>query len=63
VLIASYRSRCSTLGATVRVELADGAFEGVALDITDDGHLVVREKGSGARREVVTGDVVHVRAV
>ncbi|MGA3149148.1 MAG: biotin--[acetyl-CoA-carboxylase] ligase [Acidimicrobiales bacterium] len=54
-----FRARCTTIGAPVRVELADGAFEGLATDLTPEGHLVV-EVG-GARRTVVTGDVVHVR--
>lgn len=53
------RSRCATLGADVRVELADARFEGRAVDLTPDGHLVV-ETG-GARRTVVAGDVVHLR--
>jgi biotin-(acetyl-CoA carboxylase) ligase len=43
----------------VRVELADERFEGLATDLTPEGHLVVEV--SGATRTVVTGDVVHVR--
>ncbi len=54
-----FRARCTTLGAPVRVELADEVFEGLATDLTPEGHLVV-EVG-GATRTVVTGDVVHVR--
>jgi len=53
------RRRCSTVGRRVRVELADGSFEGTATDVTAEGHLVV-DTGSGPRT-VVAGDVVHLR--
>jgi BirA family biotin operon repressor/biotin-[acetyl-CoA-carboxylase] ligase len=53
------RSRCVTLGTAVRIELADSRFEGRAVDITPEGHLVV-ETATGLR-PVVAGDVVHVR--
>ena len=53
------RDRCVTLGTTVRVELADGGFEGTAIDLTPEGHLVV--EAAGTRHTVVAGDVVHVR--
>ena len=43
----------------MRVELADGRFEGVATDVTPEGHLVVEVGGTD--RTVVAGDVVHVR--
>ncbi len=54
------RTRCTTLGADVVVELADARFEGRAVDLTPDGHLVVET--AGARRTVVAGDVVHLRS-
>jgi BirA family biotin operon repressor/biotin-[acetyl-CoA-carboxylase] ligase len=54
------RSRCTTLGTAVRVELARSHFEGMAVDVTAEGHLVVDV--DGRRRTVVAGDVVHVRA-
>jgi BirA family biotin operon repressor/biotin-[acetyl-CoA-carboxylase] ligase len=57
---ADFRARCTTLGTPVRVELAHQRFEGLAVDLTPEGHLVV-EVGQ-ARRTVVTGDVVHVRS-
>jgi BirA family biotin operon repressor/biotin-[acetyl-CoA-carboxylase] ligase len=53
------RSRCSTLGTRVRVEMADRTFSGRATDLTPEGHLVVTT-GSGIET-VVAGDVVHVR--
>ena len=56
---ADFRARCTTLGTSVRVELADDRFEGRATDLTAEGHLVVVV---GERtRTVVSGDVVHVR--
>lgn len=54
-----YTRLSATLGRRVRVELADERFEGVALGVTDGGHLIV-EAGSGSR-EVTVGDVIHLR--
>ena len=53
--LTEYRERCETIGATVRVELADETFEGVASEVKEDGTLIVDG------RAVVAGDVVHVR--
>ncbi|MGD0312223.1 MAG: biotin--[acetyl-CoA-carboxylase] ligase [Acidimicrobiales bacterium] len=55
----SLRSRCTTVGTVVRVELARSHFEGLAVDTTGEGHLVVDV--DGRRRTVVAGDVIHVR--
>lgn len=56
-VLASYRTACTTLGRTVRVDLPDGtSFTGPADDVDDHGRLVV------AGRVVGAGDVVHVRA-
>jgi BirA family biotin operon repressor/biotin-[acetyl-CoA-carboxylase] ligase len=54
------RAGCTTIGTAVRVALSDDrSFEGVATDVTSEGHLVVAtDQGS---RTVVAGDVVHVR--
>jgi BirA family biotin operon repressor/biotin-[acetyl-CoA-carboxylase] ligase len=54
-----FRNRCTTIGTPVRIELADSAFEGTAVDVTAEGHLVV--DADGTTRTVVAGDVVHVR--
>jgi biotin-(acetyl-CoA carboxylase) ligase len=54
-----FRSRCTTIGTPVRIELANSEFEGMAVDVTAEGHLVVEVEG--ATRTVVAGDVVHVR--
>jgi BirA family biotin operon repressor/biotin-[acetyl-CoA-carboxylase] ligase len=53
------RRRCTTLGTPVRIELAGSGFEGIAVDVTAEGHLVV--DSGGEFRTVVAGDVVHVR--
>jgi BirA family biotin operon repressor/biotin-[acetyl-CoA-carboxylase] ligase len=58
-LLGEYRRRCVTLGRHVRVEEPKDSFTGVAIEITDQGQLVV-ETPEG-RRVVMAGDVVHVR--
>ena len=56
----AYRDSCSTLGLEVRVHLPTGqAVEGTALDVDDDGGLVVGT--AHGRRTFAAGDVVHVR--
>ncbi len=56
---ADFRAGCTTLGTAVRVELPGEEFEGKAVDLTSEGHLVVAV--DGGRRTVVAGDVVHLR--
>lgn len=58
-LALEYRRHCSTIGSAVRVELPDETFTGTATDINAAGHLLV-DVGMCVR-EVVAGDVVHVR--
>lgn len=59
VVLRAYREACSTLGRTVRVELADETFTGTAADITDTGSLLVET--INCIREVSTADVIHLR--
>ena len=40
-LLDEWRARSATLGRTVRVDLGTDDVEGKAVDITDEGHLVV----------------------
>ena len=54
-----HRRACSTVGRSVRVELADESFTGTAADVTDEGHLLV-DVGA-CLRTVTAGDVVHLR--
>jgi BirA family biotin operon repressor/biotin-[acetyl-CoA-carboxylase] ligase len=58
-LARDLRSGCTTLGETVRVDLAGESFVGTASSVTDHGHLVVDVHGT--QRTVVAGDVVHLR--
>ena len=57
-----YIDACSTIGATVRVDLPDASeMTGVAGSVDLDGRLVVRV--DGVDRPVAAGDVTHVRPV
>jgi BirA family biotin operon repressor/biotin-[acetyl-CoA-carboxylase] ligase len=56
----AYRERLSTLGRTVRVELADTTLVGTAVDVDDHGHLLVRSD-DGADHVIAAGDVIHLR--
>jgi BirA family biotin operon repressor/biotin-[acetyl-CoA-carboxylase] ligase len=56
----AYRQRLATLGRRVRVEQATGTTVGTAVDVDDDGHLVV-DTGAGDPLVVAAGDVVHLR--
>ena len=54
-----YRRRCATVGRLVRVELSGETATGTAVDVDDDGRLVVDV--DGRRWRCASGDVVHVR--
>ena len=56
----AWRARSATLGRQVRVDLGRDDLVGTAVDVTDEGHLVV-ETLEGERRTVAVGDVVHLR--
>ncbi len=58
-VMSEYRAMCATIGSPVRVSLADGTFSGRALEVTDDGSLLV--DAGGRLRTVSAGDVVHLR--
>jgi BirA family transcriptional regulator, biotin operon repressor / biotin---[acetyl-CoA-carboxylase] ligase len=60
-LASEYRRRCSTVGRAVRVELPDETFTGTAVDISEQGQLMV-DVGT-CLRAVTAGDVVHLRAL
>jgi BirA family biotin operon repressor/biotin-[acetyl-CoA-carboxylase] ligase len=57
-LVDDYRARCVTLGQRVAVEAGGERVEGVAVDITADGHLAV-DVGDGSRRTFAAADVTH----
>ena len=56
---AAHRQDCATLGRRVAVQLAGETVEGEAVDVDDDGHLVVER--DGVRQAFAVGDVVHLR--
>jgi BirA family transcriptional regulator, biotin operon repressor / biotin---[acetyl-CoA-carboxylase] ligase len=58
--LLNYRRSSSTLGKDVRVELPGEAFTGRAMEVTGEGHLLVKTPGGEVRR-VTAGDVVHLR--
>jgi len=60
-VLAAYRDRLETLGRHVRADRLTGPpVVGTAVDVTAHGSLVVLT-GSGARVEVATADVEHLR--
>ncbi len=61
VVLDDWRARSATLGRRVRVDLGADDVTGTAIDVTDQGHLVVEANG-GRRRTLAVGDVVHLRS-
>jgi BirA family biotin operon repressor/biotin-[acetyl-CoA-carboxylase] ligase len=61
-IMGDWRRRSATLGRRVRVDTGPDDVEGTAVDVTDEGHLVV-ETLEGDRRTFAVGDVVHLRPV
>jgi BirA family biotin operon repressor/biotin-[acetyl-CoA-carboxylase] ligase len=59
-LLGEWRARSATLGRRVRIDLGSDDVDGTAVDITDDGHLVV-DTVEGDRRTFAVGDIVHLR--
>jgi BirA family biotin operon repressor/biotin-[acetyl-CoA-carboxylase] ligase len=59
-LLDHWTGRCATLGGRVRVDLGPDEVVGRAVDVTEEGHLVV-ETDEGDRRILAVGDVVHLR--
>jgi BirA family biotin operon repressor/biotin-[acetyl-CoA-carboxylase] ligase len=54
-----YRTACVTLGRFVRVTSTTGEWEGRAIDVDDEGALLVEAGGTTVR--VASGDVVRLR--
>ena len=59
-VLDAWRARSATLGREVRVDLGADDLVGRAVDVTDEGHLVV-DALEGGRRTIAVGDVVHLR--
>jgi BirA family biotin operon repressor/biotin-[acetyl-CoA-carboxylase] ligase len=54
-IVDAWRAASATLGRRVRVDLGTETIEGIAHDVTDEGHLIVDD------RTIAVGDVVHLR--
>ncbi|MEN8614550.1 biotin--[acetyl-CoA-carboxylase] ligase [Dehalogenimonas sp. THU2] len=61
-ILQDWRKKLVTLGKPVRATLGDTVIEGMAIDITDDGALVIRQS-DGNDYVVVAGDVTLRHAV
>jgi biotin-(acetyl-CoA carboxylase) ligase len=60
-VLAAYRERLVTVGRRVRADrIGADPVVGTAVDLTPTGGLVV-QTASGARVEVLAGDVQHLR--
>jgi len=59
-LLHEVKRLCSTVGQEVEVTTVDGKFKGEALDIGEDGQLIVR-LGNGATVPFYAADVAHLR--
>ena len=57
-LVSDYRAVCATIGRTIEATLpGDNVIKGVAIEIDDDGHLVIQD---GSDTVIITaGDVIH----
>lgn len=60
-LLDAFRSRCTTIGQLVRIDLGVEEIVGVATAINDDGSLCVQSDDVDVVRNVFAGDVVHLR--
>lgn len=61
LVLARHRRASVTLGAVVRVTLADGIFEGDAEAVDEDGALTIRRRSDGRTIRVSAGEVSLVR--
>jgi BirA family transcriptional regulator, biotin operon repressor / biotin---[acetyl-CoA-carboxylase] ligase len=52
-----HRAACVTIGRDVTVDTGTATIEGRAIDLSDDGHLVVVDR-RGGRHTIAVGDVV-----
>lgn len=58
----AYRERCGTIGQNVRAVLpGDTELHGVAVDVDDQGRLVIRPDAGGEPVAVAAGDITHLR--
>jgi len=60
VILQQWRHYSSTLGQRVRIWQEDKATDGIAVDLTEDGGLLVKVEG-GKKIVIHAGDVEHLR--
>ncbi|NLV80905.1 MAG: biotin--[acetyl-CoA-carboxylase] ligase [Rhodococcus sp.] len=60
----AYRQRCSTIGKRVRAILpGDTELHGEAVDIDEQGRIVILPDGDGEPVAIAAGDITHLRPV
>lgn len=60
----AYRQRCSTMGRRVRAILpGDTELHGEAVDIDEQGRIVILPDGDGEPVAIAAGDITHLRPV
>lgn len=59
-ILDAWRQCSATLGQRVRIDMHGSRIDGIAVDIDEDGGLLVR-RDSGFVEKVMAGDVVHCR--
>lgn len=58
----AYLAASATVGRRIRASLPDGStLTGRAVDVDEQGRLVVRDDATGRLRRLTAGDVLHVR--
>ena len=60
VILEQWRHYSSTLGQRVRIWQGDKATDGIALDLTEDGGLLMKVEG-GKQIVIHAGDVEHLK--
>ncbi len=58
-ILSRWKELSSTLGKKVRVQTLHGSYEGLALDLDDDGALILQSQDQ--RIKVYSGDCFHLR--
>jgi len=58
-ILREWKSLSSTIGRRVRVDTLRKKYEGIALDLDQNGGLVIR-KDNGNIEKIIAGDLVHV---
>ncbi len=62
LLVLAMKRYCQTLGRKIMVQTAQRQFEGWALDIEEDGTLLIK-MGDHSQRKILVGDITHLREI